>query len=289
MSNRELEISDRWQSSDTIKSVSQIDGIGLAKYGSTGYLHIMMNTTLPPLDDVHCRRAISYAFDYQAAAKMDWEGTPTQKGPIVQTLAGHAKDIVPYVYDVEKAKAELAQCKYAGQLDKYPIQFHWVTEVPDEEKLALLTQANLKAIGMNVEVVGTPWLTITEMFTKPETTPGMLPMYQNSDLPDAGSALKQRWHSSTVGTTFQTEWLRDKEFDKQIEEALTILDDEARYKKYAELQKYINDLAPALFVIDQLEKNLYQKYVDWPVNNGIVYPYLGYNQFFAYIGVNPHQ
>jgi hypothetical protein len=48
------------------------------------------------------------------------------------------------------------------------------------------------------------------------------------------------------------------------------------------------DLSPTLFTFDQLQKHAYQTYLDWPATQGVVYPVMGYNQFFAFIGVNPH-
>jgi peptide/nickel transport system substrate-binding protein len=101
--------------------------------------------------------------------------------------------------------------------------------------------------------------------------------------------LLQRYHSSTTGTFFQGEWLRDAEFDAKLEEALQIIDNEQRFAKYAELENYINDLAPTLFVFDQLQKHAYQPYLDWPVTKGVVYPFMGYNQYFAFVGINPPQ
>ncbi|MCJ7622462.1 MAG: ABC transporter substrate-binding protein, partial [Anaerolineaceae bacterium] len=287
MANQELEISDQWQSADTIRAVDEIEGVEIAAYDAVTVLHIYMNTSQPPLDDVHCRRAVSYAFDYKTAADIDWPGTPPSQGPVPMNVAGFYDGITPYTYDVAKAENELAQCKYADDIDNYPIQFHWVTEVPDEEKYALLVQANLADIGMPVEVTGTPWLSITELVTTPETTPSMFPVYLNADLPDAGAMLLQRYHSSTTGTFFQGEWLLDEDFDAKLEDALQTLDNEERFAMYAELSVYINDLAPTLFVFDQLEKHAYQTYLDWPVTKGTVYPFMGYNQYFAFIGINP--
>lgn len=286
MANRELDISDQWQSADTFKAVEAMDGIKIAAFDAVTVLHIYMNTSQPPLDCVHFRRAVSYAFDYDTAGKIDWPGTPQSKGPVPMNVAGHNPNIVPYRQDFAKAREELSKSKYADQLKNYPIQFHWVTEVPDEEKYALLLQANLKELGISVEITGTPWLTITEIVTTPESTPHMFPVYLNADLPDAGAMLFQRYHSRTTGTFFQGEWLLDKQFDAKIEAALEVLDNQARYAVYHELQEYINDLAPTLFVFDQLQKHAYQTYLDWPVTKGVVYPFMGYNQYFAFMGLS---
>lgn len=287
MANRELEISDQWQSSDTLRAVDRIEGVEIAAFDAATVLHLYLNTSQPPLDDVHVRRAIAYAFDYETAASIDWENTPPSRGPVPMSVAGFNPNVTPYRRDLAKARAELAQSKYAATIGKYPITFHWVAEVPDEEKYALLFQSNMAEIGIKVEIRSTPWLTVTELVTRPETTPHVLPIYLNADLPEAGSMLFQRYHSSTTGTFYQGEWLRDPRFDARIEEALRTLDRDARFAIYHELQQYIMELSPTIYVFDQLQKHAYQTYVDWPAaRGGVIYPVMGYNQYFPFIGVN---
>lgn len=288
MANQELEISDQWQSADTFRSVAEIEGVEIAAFDAVTVLHIYMNTARPPLDDIHCRRAVAYAFDYETAASIDWEGTPPSRAPVPIHAAGANTELTPYTYDLEKAQEELAQCAYADDIENYPIEFDWMTTVPDEEKYALLTQSGLAQIGMTVEVVGMPWLTATELATQPDTSPMMWPVYLNVELPEAGSMLDQRYHSSTTGTFFQGEWLLDDYFDERLEEAFATVDSDERFEIYRELQAYIMDLSPTIFAFDQLQKHAYQTYVDWPATEGTVYPVMGYNQFFAFMGVNPH-
>lgn len=289
MVNRELDISDQWQSADTLESVDGIEGVDIAAFDAVTVMHIYMNTSRAPLDDVHCRRAVAYAFDYQTAAGLDWEGTPQSKGPTPMGLAGTDPNLTPYTFDLDKAREELAQCRYADAIADYPIEFNWVTEVPDEEKYALLVQHTLAQIGVTVEVVGMPFLTITELVTTKETTPSMIPAFVNADLPEAGQMLLLRYHSNSAGTFYQCEWLLDEELDAKIEEALRTLDQEERFRLYSEMEEYILDLCPTIFAFDQLQKHAYQTYLNWPAAQGTVYPMMGYNQFFAFIGVNPHE
>lgn len=288
MTNRQLEISDQWQSADTFRAVARISGVEMAAFDAATVLHLYLNMSRPPLDDVHVRRAIAYAFDYVAAASIDWDGTPQSLGPVPMSVAGFNQNLSPYRRDVARARQELARSAYASTIGNYPIHFHWVAEVPDEEKYALLFQSNLAELGMNVTITRTPWLTVTELVTTPETTPHVLPVYLNADLPEAGAMLLQRYHSSTSGTFYQGEWLRDQMFDRKIEEALRTLDSDRRFQLYHELQEYIMDLSPTIFVFDQLQKHAYQTYIDWPAAKGeVVYPVMGYNQYFPFIGVNP--
>jgi peptide/nickel transport system substrate-binding protein len=290
MANRELEISDQWQSADTFRALDEIAGVDIAAFDAATVLHLYLNTSRPPLDCVYVRRAMAFAFDYKTAASIDWIGTPVSRGPVPMSVAGFNPNLTPYVRDVARARQELARSRYARNIGDHPITFNWTAEVPDLEKYALLLQSNLAELGMVVTITRTPWLTITELVTTPKTTPHILSIYLNADLPEAGTMLFQRYHSSTVGTFYQGEWLRDEVFDRKIEQALATMDRERRFQLYHELQAYIMELSPSIFAFDQLQKHAYQTYIDWPAAKGeVIYPVMGYNQYFPFIGVNPPQ
>lgn len=286
MENKELEISDQWQSFEAYKALEQIEGVKIAALPSMSSFYYMINTKKPPTDDIHCRRAMAWAFDYEAAVSLEWPGTKQMVGPVPATLAGHDPNVFTFHRDLDKAKEELAQCKYANELDKYPVDVHWVSEVPDEEKWALLFQSNMADIGIKVNVVKVPWLSMVENTSKLETAPHIATIYVSSDLPEAGLMLKQRYHSSTTGTWQQNEWLQDKALDAAIDDALATLDQNERFAKYAKLQQQIAELAPSIFIYDQVEKHAYRTCVDWPATRGESSVVMGYQLFAAHIGVD---
>lgn len=287
MADRELEITDQWQTVDALKALDEIDGVDVAALPTMTEFYYMINTRIPPTDDVHCRRAMAWAFDYDTAVSLEWPGTKQSKGPVPMSVGGHNPDVFVFHRDLDKAREELAQCKYADEIENYPVEVNWVSEVPDEEKFALLFQANMAEIGIPVKVVSTPWLSTVENTSKQETSPHIVTIYVSADLPEAGTMLFQRYHSSTANQWLQNEWLLDEEFDKRIEDALATIDQEERYAKYYELQNYIAELAPSIFLYDQVEKHAYQTYVDWPAVRGETSAVQGYHFFAARIGVNP--
>src|SRR5215471_13468513 len=95
---------------------------GLLHIDSPNWLHyIAMNLTLPPFDDVHVRRAMSWIVD--KAALREAFGGP-MAGPIAQhalpddLLGGELDGFAPYKTpgdhgDLARAKAEMAKSKYA--------------------------------------------------------------------------------------------------------------------------------------------------------------------------------
>jgi len=246
----------------------------------------MMHTQKPPTDDIHFRRAMAYAFDYEAAVALEWPGTQQSRGPVPIITAGHNPDVFVFQRDLDKAREELALSPYADALDDYPVEVHWITDVPAEEKWALLFQANMADIGINVEVVSTPWTAVVEETGDIETSPHIVTIYVSADFPEAGSLLKVRYHSDAAPTWSQNEWLLDDELDQMIEDSLTTVDEEERYAKYRDLQDYIMDLCPSLFLYDQVQKQAYRSdYVDFPAARGEVIPLMGLVFFAPKIGV----
>lgn len=286
LSNRQLEIGDQWQSRESLEAAEQVDGVEIAVFDGLSQGNFYINTKMAPTDDIHFRKALTYAYDYETMALLDWPGTEPSGVPVPKNTPGYNTNLVPYEFDLEKAKDELAQSKYADELDKYPVKAVIVSDTPTEEKIALALQANLAKLGVTMEIEAIPWLTLQERISTMETTPNLTFVYMSVELPEAGFMLMQRFHSNNNGNFFQGEWLQDAKFDREIEAALQIQDNDERFKKVDELQQYIMDLYPTIFLYDQLMKHAYQSYVDWPVNEGVVYKVMGYNQWFPFIGVD---
>lgn len=286
MQNHELEVTDQWQSLEAYGALSKIDGVKVAPIPTLSGFYYMVNNKKPPTDDVHCRKAIDYGFDYQTSLTLEWPGVQQMIAPVPATLAGVDKSIPYYTYDVDKAKAELAQCQYANSLDQNPIIVQWVSEVPDEEKYALLFQANMTDLGFKVEVQKVPWLSLVENTSKLETSPSIATIYVSADLPEAGLMYQQRYSSSTAGTWQQNEWLQDPALDAKITDALATIDQTARFAKYSEIQKDLEDRAASLWIYDQIDKHAYRTCVDLPTVRGETSHVMGYDFFLADIGVD---
>jgi len=287
MSRHELEISDQWQSQEALQALDGIDGVDIAAFSPGTEFYLMMNTRKPPTDDIHVRRAMAWATDYATVMEHIFPDAIQAKGPVPQNLPGADPTVFQFHRDLDKAREELAKSKYADELDKYPVEFHWIAEVPDEEKVALLFMANMADIGIDVKVVKVPWMSVVDEMAKEETSPNIVSVFDSSHYPEAGSLLESRYHSSSAATWEQNEWLLDETLDAMIEDSIATIDRAERFAKYSEIQQYIVDLCPTIFLFEQVEKHAYQAaYVEWPVANGVVNPVMGYNLAARFIKVH---
>lgn len=265
MNRKELEITDQWQTKEALEALDKIDGVDISAIASGTILNLMFNTKKAPLDDIHVRKALTYAFDYDTVVDKLFPGSTKANGPVSKYVPGSNKDLPVYEQNMEKAKEELAKSKYVGQFDKYPIEIAWIAEVPDEEKIALLFQSNAAELGLKVDVVKVPWLTFVDQVSTQENTPHASTVFVTPHYNEAGSILEARYHSKSTGTWEQAEWLLNKEIDAAIEDATSTVDTEARMKKYRDIQAKIVDMAPTIYCFDQAEKRAYQAgYVYWP-------------------------
>src|SRR5262249_18982851 len=97
---------------DQVKRLRDAPNVKIVEQESMRIKIFQINNQRPPLNDVHVRRAISYAFDYDGFNK-DILGGSVERNPvpIPNNMWGVPRDVRGYTYDVDKAKAELAQAK----------------------------------------------------------------------------------------------------------------------------------------------------------------------------------
>jgi len=289
MVRRELEICDIWQSTESLEALSKIEGIEIASFPAGSEYYLQMHTKKPPTDDIHFRKAMAWAFDYETATKL-FLGAIQAKGPNVSNLAGSDPNSFQYHQDLDKAREELEQSKYYSHLDKYTVELDWCSEVPDEEKIALLFMSNMDKIGIKIKAVKTPWLSMVEESATPETSPHIFSLINTARYPEAGSQLQARYHSDSAKTFLQNEWLLDPVLDEMIEDAIATIDKDERFKKYHKVQKYIMDLCPTIFVLDPQNNVAYQsKYVDWYCTRGENIPVNGYHMVARFIKIFPEK
>ncbi len=277
MARQELEISDQWQTSESLKSLSDQEGVDTATFYMGTIFYFMIHTKTPPTDDIHFRKAMAWGLDYESMIDMVFPGSRPAVGPIAPGFPGHNPDVIQYTYDVDKAKEELQQSQYADQLAQYPVEVHWAAEVPDEEKAALLFMVNMAELGIQVKIVKTPWMSMVEEMATAETSPNISTIFVSPHYAEAGSLLESRYHSKSAPTWEQNEWLLDEELDAMLDGAIATIDQEERFAKYREIQKKLADLCPSLFLFEQAQKHAYQAdYIDWPAVRGETAPVMGY-------------
>lgn len=267
LSRGEHDLADLWLPPEVIAALAQEEGIQLlSESGATGE-YIKFNTQRPPLDDVHCRRALTYAFDYANTLRLLQineefaQGIP-MKGPIPSGLMGYDPELPDIVQDMALAQEELAQCAYDPA--DHPLDIAWIAEVPARERIALLMQASFSQLGFQVNVIKTPWALVTEQVTNPPTAPHAVEIAVSANSPDTDSLLYNMYHSSMPPTWMSAEQLKDDEVDALLDAARAETDPAAREQIYRDLNVLLRDLAPGIFAYEFVGVYVARDVIDIP-------------------------
>lgn len=286
----ELDASDDAQTAETYDALDALEGVDVLRAPIGVNFNIMLNTKLAPTDDVHLRKALAFATDYDTIVNDIYTGSTKATGPIVRGMAGSLTDEeCPYTYDLDQAAAELAQSPYYDQLisGAMKISLTYCTEGGvQQENLALLIQAGMAALGVTVEVTGKPFATMMTDAQTIETTPNAsFVAFAPSNL-DGSGYLKNRYHSSSCGTWEQMEWLQDAEIDALIDQALTTMDQDERTAIYKQVSLKLMELCPTVWMADLASPTAYRSsYFISPVaelfnaGEGFVYA-MGYSCYY---------
>jgi peptide/nickel transport system substrate-binding protein len=146
--------------------------------------YIFLNEQVPPLNNVDVRKAINYAVD-RTAILAQWGG-PLAGAPSDQIIpAGQADykqySIYPNTPNLAQAKKLMAA---SGVKTPVTLVLRCQNDAPGFINMAEVIQANLKAIGINVKIVGSPNSVNSAIITnyKSKTAMGIEPW--SLDFPD---------------------------------------------------------------------------------------------------------
>ena len=265
IANKELDVTDQWQSTETLAALEKMDGVSIGEFSTYLVYNMYYNTQLAPMDDVNFRRAISCLIDYDTICNTVFIDSVRARGPVPAGVLGHT-DTTVFEYDLEKAKEYLAASKYADNYGDYTVEILCNSDVANLEKVALMIQSAASQIGLTVEISRAPWVSIIDRLGSFDTTPHMLAVNGAPGYNEAGAYLESRYHSKTAGTWEQGEWLLNDGVDSMIEDAMATIDQEERFAKYADIQKYIVDeLCPTGYLCELTERIAYHgDYITWP-------------------------
>ena len=250
MRRGELDLISQWSSPETKRSAAQIKGVKIVGESGIAEFIIKLNTKRAPLDDLHCRRALALSLDYDALLGLanitpQIKGAKPARGPIIEGMLGYDPSVATPARDLDKAKAELAQCHYKpGEQD---FEISWIGEVALEERFALLMQSNWAELGFKTHITRYPFATYTQTIGKPETTPHVSQLYYNARTPDPDPLLYNAYSSKAVGSYISVEWLQNPEVDALLDKGRSTLDPAEREKIYRKIAETINDLQPDMF------------------------------------------
>ena len=256
----EMDMGRSFIASETKETLLGIKGVTLEEEPGVALFFIKLNNKRAPFDDVHCRRALAFAVDYDSLVQIEKvndkiTGAKLARGPLLSGMSGYSESQPLMKRDMAKAKAELAKCKHKPGSMK--IQISYIENSPKGEPIGLLLQLNWQELGFQSELQRMPWAMYTQLTSKPETTPMVGMVYTFARVPDPDAYLYNIYHSSRHGQFSAAEHFADAEVDAMLDKGRSMPIGPERTALYEQLVKRIVDLQPSIWGYENI--NLYPK------------------------------
>lgn len=255
---------------DQVKKLAAGDQTKVLEAESMRIMLFQVNNQRAPLTDVRVRRAISYAFDYGSFIDDILSGSVERNPvPIPNTMWGVPADVEGYSYDLEKAKAELAQAKVA--IDR-PIEVAFLTGFSQSEQAAVLMQNGLRKIGLESKLINHTWPVMVGKMRKPETSPDLVVYWISTYYADPNNWIGEMFHSDSWGTFKSSSFYKNPKVDELLTKALETTAQKDRSGLYEEAARIVVDEAAGVWIYNTKWYGTYSKKVQGirfsPIGNG---------------------
>ena len=218
---------------------------------------IKMNTEAGPLADINLRRAISYAFDYQAME----QSAGYQKlmtGPLPDGIFGFDPKLAVPRTDLAKAKAYLAESKSPQGGIKLTVTY--VSGLEQQRRWCLVLLDSLKKLNIELDIKPLVWPDMVASAASPNKMADFFPVYQTANYADPDNIAFAAYHSSRNGG-WQNPVYHSAVVDDLIMRGRAETDPAKRAKLYADFQRVVVDDAPDIFGVLEARKLALRKEV----------------------------
>lgn len=200
--------------------------------------YLGMNVQKAPLDNVKVRQAIAYALNPQDYIDIVFSGEATlaHNTMLPTGVEGYAPDTVTYDYNVETAKALLAE---AGYPDGFSTTL-WCADSQVMRDSAVVIQEQLRQIGIQADVK-----TMEQGQYYSETGKGAQDLFVMSKTSiDPDSMLRAMYHTEAFGLSGNRSFWATPEVDEMLDEASTTTDNAKAVELYKEIQTIVAENVP---------------------------------------------
>ncbi len=238
------------------------------------------NTLRPPLDNIKVRQALSYAIPYDDIIKIGAQGLGTQsRGPVPAGVWPWSADVKQYTYDLEKAKALLAEAGHPN--GGFKLKLNYAAENDTEAAFAPLIKDSFAQIGVDVTIEAVAFNQQWEAAkSDPKNAQDIFLLLYWPTYSDAGSDNLWSMFYWTEKPFFNLSYWKNDTFNSTVDTAIgeTVTDPKDSQAKYVEAMNLLVDEAPGLFFMDTKVVFLIPKYIEGFKYN-LNYPF---TQYFFY-------
>ena len=212
----------------------------MRSFSPIGGFYMTVNTKEIP--DARVRQALSLSIDREAICSNIFSGTTTPASSFIpEGIIGHDDSLEMHAYDVEKAKALLADAGYPDGID---VRITVNSKYPTSVTIATAMQEQAKAAGIRVEVETVDSAAWTDMKLSGGITASIGNWYVDYNDPDS-----MLYPLSDLRTDHTSSFWHNDEFKSLMEEGVKIEDPEQRQEMYERADYILSYEDAAAFMI----------------------------------------
>lgn len=228
----------------TVEQLKGVQGVDVTLFPSTRTDYILMNQKRKPYQDVHVRRAISYAIDRESLIKTVLFGHGAVANSLLMpTVPYYDKNTPGQMYDMDKAKAELAKSSFPhGFKTTYLASSGDTTDAA----IAQVLQASLKELGITMSISNSDPSAVHDL--QNQLNYDISHSYWTMDIADPDELVQFAVLPAGGGHSFETNY-NDKQAQQVAQQAEKTFDPAERQRLYSQLQTMLAESAylPPLF------------------------------------------
>lgn len=227
-----------------VARVEAMPNIEIDRVRGTRMDYVGFNVTVAPFDNVKVRQAIAMAINKDDVVNgiLDGQGVAAV-GPLAPTVVGNYQGLTPLEYDVEAAKALLAE---AGFPDGFETTLYVNDANQERADIAELVQAQLAQIGIDVKIEVIEWGAFLEQTAAGEHE--MFILGWTTVTADADYGLYALFHSSQFGSPGNRSFYKNERVDELLDYARSESDQEKRNEAYKEISEILVEEVPMVYL-----------------------------------------
>lgn len=228
-----------------VKRLSENKNIKLTEYAGQALTYLCPNHLKKPFDDVRIRQAMNYATDRQKIidAVLEGQAIPATS-PFPTIMPSWDETLNVYSYDLEKAKALLAEAGYANGL-----KVELLVSSEERSRAAQIIQADWAKVGIELTIELIEFGTLLERTNRGDFDAFILSWGHalNQD-----RTLTNNFYSKNIGGGGNRASWVDKETDRLIELGRTEIEWSKREAAYKAVQKRLVEQAVWVYLFQQI-------------------------------------
>jgi peptide/nickel transport system substrate-binding protein len=252
----EIQYGDTFSTEDVVALQSN-DAIIVNERASFGPFQLKLNNQVGPTADINVRKALTAAFDYEAAIDSLSGRGERMNGPLPVRFTPWNNEELPLLeHDMDKAREFLAASEYP---DGFDIEYVYVTGLAFEETFGLILLEKAAELNINITMTPLVWPDMVARAATAETMPGIMCVLASSNYLDPDNYLWAQYHSSQAGSWSAASWFQNEELDALLEQGRSTVDPDKRKAIYDDVQAMLVENATEIWMYSETPNDAWVK------------------------------